>query len=117
MNKTQASRLLTLAHFLKTEIDRRQFSMIIYREDTGCGTAACALGWATTIWPETFQVRGGLLYSGKERISYGDIKVETFFGLDTFEACSLFGPDHNVTPIQKAKEIEELVSSKGWVYE
>ena len=57
---------------------------------TGCGTTACAIGWACTI--SEFKA-AGLSYTGFT-VSYDDLvswgAVEEFFGLSFMEAMYLF---------------------------
>lgn len=138
MNKQQASRLLTLAYFLKTKVPRRQFDMSsISQADVGCnpanihecGTSACGLGWATVVFPDLLQLgestitHHGHRYCGLETAdgcasSEYDPYVWGLFGIsDDSEAYHLFGGGNVRTPKQEAKVIEDFVAKKGWVYE
>lgn len=124
MNKQQASRLLTLAYFLKTRVDPAKFDMRSYCNPdddlTSCGTTACAMGWATVVFPEQFELRGDDVVC-HDGLRIGEIE---FFGLARDESFSpggdwdhLFGGRHARTPKQEAKVIEDFVAKKGWVYE
>lgn len=131
MNKTQAGRLLTLAYFLKTEVPSKQFNMKWYgrREPEQkpvclgeCGTSACALGWATEVFPEVFRMEwpGGLLAvvcmcGVPWAVTWESPEVWKFFGVDCEESLRLFGRVLS-TPEQKAKQIEALVESYGYTY-
>jgi hypothetical protein len=88
MDITQAGRLLTLAYYLKTEVKPEFFDMSCFGQkwfetvketpvktkalgigQTAvieakhvCKTSACALGWATVVFPETFRLDWGYEY-------------------------------------------------------
>ena len=176
MNQTQASRLLTLANFLKSEVCAEEFDMDVFgravaeesepevkaegisigcnqllqRKTIECNTSACALGWATSVFPSQMCMRwNGDVDDLIERdrldgtvqmkddgvwqdVFYDDDLVQNFFGLTEAECEDLFGPDDpgeydddtneyinippKTTPKQKAKQIEKLCASHGWVY-
>lgn len=134
MNKTQASRLLTLARFLRNEVDPKNFDMNSYYDKLGCengwipnlkepkcGTTACALGWCSRIWPKLFRLKNGFcLFSVNETfVSIGmfESAIANFFGLRCIDVSTLFYPERDRTPKQEAKSIERFVKSKGWVYD
>ncbi len=125
MNKTQASRLLTLAWYLKTEVPPSRFSMDLYAESADlhrCGTAACAFGWSTIVFPDQFRLETlcGFVnvFHGSKRCDYDSRFAKGFFGIDNDESYHLFSGDYlDRTPQQEANIIEKLVASKGWVYE
>jgi hypothetical protein len=140
MNQEQAERLLTLAWFLRTQVEAERFSMRTMctcvlksgaRRDISpqCGTTACALGWATHIWPETFSLRArGLVSPGESTaldlcavedgvaIGTTNRRVLNFFGLDVYEADWAFGGQHIRTPVQEAEVLEALARKRGWEY-
>lgn len=127
MNKTQAGRLLTLAHFLKTEVEPLEFDMGHYTEgelphgkhkgsQLDCGSSACALGWATVVFPETFWFESSLHWGTLLNVDYCDHTTRSFFGLVEDEPYYLFGENHRRTPEQEAKVIEDFVDAKGYVY-
>lgn len=129
MNSTQAGRLLTLASFLRTEVPRKNFDMSSYWKNEAdeleipdlaqhkCGTSACAMGWATRVWPNIFKLNefGGFSYRGSDS-SHSSMSVRAFFGLDFDEACDLFGYKWRRTPKQEASEIEKTVKKHGFIY-
>lgn len=128
MNKTQASRLLTLAWFLKTEVPEDEFKMSSFcgEKRTGhmkheCGTTACALGWATAIWPETFSLRPSALIDESvlqvrgRYTSYYDAPIRGWFGIDKGEALDTFGPSAR-SAAQVAADLEQLALDHGWTY-
>ena len=140
MNKTQASRLLTLAYFLRTEVDEKNFSLDLYISDgrlltqrkLDCGTTACDLGWCTAIFPDRFkfancgQLRGIMNDSRCTiPIDFDGEFVCDFFGITEDEAYFLFSPylrglfgyaPNYRTPIEEAREIETIVGNYGWKY-
>lgn len=169
MELIHAERLLTLAYYLKTEVDPDFFDMeywgrkwtekeekeaeeiaclldlelgqkvkkkqTIVRE-VRCGTSACALGWATVVFPQVFRLKweestwddDGEKVTEEEAViqinrgdanwcnTWGDSEeVRDFFGLTDNEAELLFFDDTR-TPKVKAKQIEKLVSDHGYTY-
>lgn len=160
MDKTQAGRLLTLAYFLKTEVSDDQFDMKTYAKSLdsirsrlqetdkhieftgkGCGTSACAMGWASIIWPKVFRVtspvgrKGFALYSRVDRfgmvhlkIICTDPRVQEFFGITRGECMDLFSlygnnfcigtniKNTSHTPKKKAAQIVQLVDTHGYTY-
>ena len=129
MNKTQAGRLLTLAHFLRTRVPPEEFDMRCFAGSRlgptvgSCGVSACALGWATVIWPSVFRLEwsGACLLASLRHVPtaaytpYTGLPVCRFFGIEKDEAAELFGTKP-ATPEQKAEQIEELVDSYGYTY-
>lgn len=154
MNKTQAGRLLTLAHYLRTQVKPKEFDLdsyahiswsrdAIYKEfdsellsavkieervraKLGCGTTACAMGHATTIWPDMFALRFDndfwnpgwelVMQKSGRKLQYYAHYVQEFFGIDYDEAYRLFSASHKRTPRQEAREIEKVVARYGWEY-
>jgi hypothetical protein len=72
MTKTEADRLLTLAYFLKTQVENDEYNQNYFglsscedledkisyvQADEICGTSACAAGWATVVFPKTFRLQ------------------------------------------------------------
>ena len=159
MNRIQAGRLLTLAHFLRTQVPRNRFNMDEYVElsmdeyvelsvseerwegryrgledDISCGSAACALGWASVVWPKKFRLMEsgaesefefgdsiGVIFQVRERDGWGccsfkDYAIKEFFGLALDECYALFSYHNTVTtPKGKGRQIERLVSKHGYV--
>lgn len=146
MNATQAGRLLTLAYFLKTQVKPHKFYMGSFAQRVGdrgyvelkrtnaallcgntniCGASACAIGWATAVFPAVFALqfkRGAysarLLNSKtKKPINYMGRVVQQFFGITQDEADYLFcGIYCSRTPKQEAKHMEQLAAKYGWTY-
>lgn len=144
MTKVQAVRLLTLAWFLRTKVPRKRFEMCSYAEvgvrllnvgsvghmevfekkPANCGTSACALGWATAVFPSKFALLedvDGRNFNitvdvrTKKAAEYDGHIVAKFFGLDEYECSFAFGPTER-TPKQEAKILENLAKKHGWVY-
>lgn len=132
MDKLQAGRLLTLAHFLKTQVPRERFDMAAIIDSCNrnateqqsvqslaskankCGTTACAIGWCAVVFPSHF--RPG--YPEPRKGSLLD-----FFGISSFDRDDLFYPraEHYCqferrTPKQEAAVIERVVRRHGWDY-
>ncbi len=133
MTKTQAGRLLTLAYFLKTQVEHRHFDMSWFTNTKGgnlhkCGSTACALGWATVVFPKVFHFCGtrirheklAWIPSMKYSAEFFGVELETRgshpkYGYD--EWTHLFGSGHYLrSPKAEANVIEDFVRSKGWVY-
>jgi hypothetical protein len=124
----QKKRLLKLADLLDT-VPVKRFTLRIWATpgftETDCGTAACACGWATTIFPELTlsqtpgydkpRLRPALQ---KEHLTDGEA-IERFFGLpisDDFDAFAyLFEvesyPSRNPRPKTVAKRIRHFVET------
>lgn len=135
MPKIKAKRLLKLADKLKTVPDANFNMGQWFGDDTTslgatlpdpimCGTAACALGWATTI-PEFHRAGLGLFRSygsfvpclfsmkgdGYPVVARGLEAGQVFFGLTYEQANDLFGIEKDVgkTAKEMAAKIRRLV--------
>lgn len=166
MDQTQASRLLTLAYYLKTEVKPQNFDMSYWGhkwvetpeeketsclvdlqlgqqvkhkqvKEITCGTSACALGWATVVFPEVMRLgswdetmsddegnateeEGHVEFKmgedGWEWVDGYSPHIHDFFGITAEEGGDLFHDSLDATPKQKAKQIEDLVSKHGYTY-
>lgn len=126
-------RLLKLAEFLRTVPSNRfYYGAWNISSDLGpkewkkgekkleCGTAACALGWGTTI--PSFRRAGLKLMPGLVRLDHEDGDSDfgfeagvSFFGITYGESEYLFSPaggEGNATPKQVAKKIEKFVEKR-----
>lgn len=125
-------RLLKLADFLRTIPSERFYYGAWSVSDVGpeewkkgekkltCGTAACALGWATAI--PTFKRAGLKLVPGLVKLDHKDGTCESgfdagasFFGITLEESDYLFSPsdgEGNSTPKQVACKIEKFVKNR-----
>lgn len=126
-----AKRLLKLADFLET-VPKDNFDMGVVYEDEGmfagdcapkypqpkkhCGTAACAMGWATAI--PSFRKAG--LHLGEdgevyfEGSSYSFESAEIFFDILDEEATFLFTRSGaGNTPKQVARSIRKFVKDRA----
>ena len=118
MNKV---RLAKLADFLET-VPEDKFNMNVwanlfnYRSKLGdCGTAGCALGWATKIFPE-LELRwdGGSPYILLSSTSAGGLQAaNTFFEIDISVSKDIFMAEsyHSfpITPQQVAAKIRSYL--------
>lgn len=68
-----------------------------------CNTSACALGWATKVFPEDLYLEVGNVYSHKNPL-LGIRLGQEFFGVSERTADRLFGFEA-ATPKQKAAEL------------
>lgn len=117
MNK---GRLLKLADLLET-VDPSRFDMDRWHSGSrfnenklkfGCGTTACAGGWACTI--PSFK-RAGLYISGRRPNYKGGLgfeALEDFFGITSRQSRAIFldsGYPYHVHPIDVARKIKRLV--------
>ncbi len=122
MNAAQEGRLLQLAEFLRTQVKEEEFDLRYFA--TGhlaagaghsmCGTTACALGWASVVWPETFSLymaspTNGRLVCRGERIGVDALCIQDFFGLDRSDCVYAFGSGHHRTRKEEAVVLELLV--------
>lgn len=123
--KKHASRLLTLAWFLRTQVDAAEFDMTrwvhgdperLFDEHT-CGTTACAIGYCPVVFPKQWKYDGSCMPVVIERDSSGRGYEESeFFGVNGAEWLNLFGGYHTRTPKQEAIVIERFVKKKGYTY-
>lgn len=130
MEAVHKERLLELANFLDTvPEDRFDFDCYVGgdwkgAQDLGCGTTACALGWACTM--PSFRALGARFnWRGVPTIdNCAPMEVaEQLFGVSYNEACFLFLPMSSglglhATAKQVAKHLRQFVdgvrSPQGW---
>ena len=128
MNATGKRRLLKLAVFLETEVPEDLFSMDVWGHGQGrggrlhCGTAACALGWATTI-PQLHQAGATFAHPGADNVFSRrrcPLRVaKDVFSMNTEQFHKIFAPPDMVDLHGKrgarivAKRIRKLVASKA----
>lgn len=117
--RTTIRRLETLATFLETKVPRKHFDMGRFwnvgpDQDLGdCGTAACALGWGTTI--PVFRKIGFRPAVGWSSVVLGDNTGchagADLFGITFAQSRDLFD-DHrgDETPKQVARRIRRFVA-------
>lgn len=143
MNRTQASRMLTLAYFLKTRVADENFSLKSWcshgarlaergeavekvLENPPCGTTACAVGYLPTIFRDWKWIKEETKYAFLPYTRPAWIKAtegghsvqnsKEFFGIDTDEWDRLFGAGNVRSPKEEALELEKFCEEKGWVY-
>lgn len=139
--KNGLKKLKRLAEFLMTNVERKKFIFSSFAKFTDvsmytsssaertcsanhkCCTKACALGWATTIWPKHLKLSTGyygtdviLINSGYEAGYENFEAAEQFFDITYDEAIDLFAPNEKLgkyaTPKQVAKNILKFVKQK-----
>lgn len=130
MNATGKRRLLSLAKLLETKVPPKKFKMTHWTEGKKtdpreCGTAGCAIGWATTL--PHFKKAGLRVVRSNEidigvyssRLVFGRQEnwgvPPVFFDISHKESRHLFAPDYyngNPTPKTVAKRIRALVASE-----
>lgn len=114
-------RLLTLAKFLREQVDPKHFcinSFCDFRNNKTikeCGSTACALGWATQI--PAFRATGFKQVSAHDFMpkfvsQYGFNAARVFFQLSPEDVIYLFSAitPHLKTAKQVARAIEQLVA-------
>jgi len=123
-------RLLKLATFLETKVPRGKFNMEFWgttpRNTYGCGTAACALGWAGHIpsfkraglKTKPDEYGGSVIYdNGVNMKFYNFAAGREFFDLTDEQASNLFSPGSYENgkrgPKSVAKRIREMVKKSG----
>jgi len=131
LKKIHKQRLLKLARFLRNQVAKREdkFEITLYdhgnwmRADKNghdhkkaslkCGTPACAIGWATAIFPLYMNKRDQIVKTGSRGGS--TIKtVKSFFGVDysEFEGGRLFFSGDYRTAEREANMIEDYVQTR-----
>lgn len=121
MNAKHKARLLKLAKFLREEVKPEEFDLgyfiytgpgfkppaDVFHMSHWCGTTACALGWATRIWPKEFwfSTTGDCASFKSKDGLYG----EQFFGITDDQWEYLFGCNRVRSPKQEARIIENFV--------
>ena len=119
MNKRQKERLLKRADFLATEVPRKHFDMGTFGDGDfkheACGSAGCALGWATVLFPRSLRLQNydgrmaDVIHRKTGRLDFH--AAEEFFGLGFDETLDLFkgvSSDYR-TPKQVAQNIRRAV--------
>lgn len=117
MKKIHEERLLRLATFLEEKVEPERFNMDHWFdgdfEKNTCGTTACALGWATVVFPRSLKMVKAYGVSHVEHIRsgrHGAAAAVAFFGLDQWIADFIFcGPSG--TPQKVAHRIRRLVEN------
>lgn len=138
MELVEADRLLRLARFLRT-VPEEMFDMtsfgqtedvqsskilVLSLENPVCGSAGCALGWATVVFPDQFLLKKihslsslyGLHFRGDgvpRQVGYSSYQVCRFFGIDPNEASFLFAPIPRRAK-EVADNIEGVARRRGW---
>jgi len=133
MNATQRKRLRKLADFLAGPVARaharvektggRKFFMGYFANATKigltkelCGTTACALGWATRVFPRTFELQGpeGHVIVAPKGGKVQDLSPRTreFFGLDIDQEDDAFYCGYARTPQEEAKLLRSLAAGR-----
>lgn len=127
MNKTQASRLLTLAWFIRG-LPREKLRMTVYSGDSrrnhdqrpvdlhACGSGGCAIGWSSVVFPHRFTMPfyNEVELDGRKAYCYTS-NVANFFGLTLGECEEVFGPFRR-TPDVEAGILERHALKHGWMY-
>lgn len=115
MNATQRKRLLKLADFIVDQVPAKKFEMGLYGWSLAlsvdeCGTAGCAIGWATVLFRKLGVCRNVFgMPAYKNRHGYG-VGV-TLFGLSYEQSEQLFtGEKSGRTAKQVRRDILRLVA-------
>lgn len=121
--KVGDKRLLELAAFLRT-IPERQFDLWDFAGSTSgllldglkrrmsldCNTTACAIGWATALWPKQFWFsKEGYMKTADGEDDYGEL----FFAVSDDQWEMLFSPGVKRTAKQEAAFIERFVKERS----
>lgn len=139
MTKRQRERILKLADFLEGPLaeaerrtGRRKFDMERYSsyvDDPAfekraprkvgvtkelCNTAACALGWATVVFPRSLKLSGE--YSDVNLIhgsaGSAEMDAEKFFGMSEHQVSKAFYTGWKRTPAAAAKILRSIAGGK-----
>lgn len=90
----QKLKLLKLADHLES-LPRKKFNIEYWcKEDSHCGTVACAFGWCPVIFPRSglkmIKEHGEIQYTNKNGQFYGARAASEFFDIYYDDACSIF---------------------------
>jgi len=131
MNLTVSNRrLLKLADFLQNEVKSEKFDLATFatlEADTlkhGCGTTACAVGWACSI--PSFKKAGLKLFNftstrdARNHVQMGiQFKdknrwraVTLFFGIEENEAYHLFDPAHYGELVEYTNRLKDMTPAQ-----
>lgn len=121
MNKREKDRLLKLAEFLETKVPSEHFDMGTWGDGDfkkhECRSVACALGWATAVFPRSLKLMGDGIDEAAEVLHWktgttGTNAAQEFFGLTHDEATDLFMPGNgNDTVKQVTKNIRKVANA------
>lgn len=127
-----AVRLLYLADFLETQVPEKRFDMEHWagtldnyaypftmrhlKFSRYCYTTGCALGWATSIFPELVVVNEEIELYTQYTVLRNGRAAAVFFYMDLEDAVRLFGTarENYKTPKQVARGLRRYVSD-GWL--
>ena len=118
-----ADRLEKLAHFLEHDVRAEEFDMGTWGQrgfwEHACGTAACAMGWATVcfpgeglrmVFPKASEWTGSVIYDGAS----GFEAAARFFEIPFDHALRLFGT--RGSPGAVAERLLEYIGDPGGLY-
>lgn len=115
MNKTQAGRVFTLAHFLRTRVPEDEFYIGAFGK---CGTPACAMGWAAEIFDEMSWTYDDIpvLKGHEDNVREG---WEQFFGFTISQAAFFAYPSAYLhwfsnNPKRIADLLDSWANEAGW---
>lgn len=119
------ARILKLADFLEV-LQPALFEMSVWQEqdkkghwhkhaNVKCGTAACALGWATAVFPRSLYydtTNGHIHIKGQEKCYIDNYRTaSSFFNIPWIDAHELFRPSTNArTPKTVSKMLRDYVT-------
>ncbi len=127
MKAIHRKRLLKLAAFLAGPVARaakrnkaKKLNMRLFASDSKiglskaeCGTSACALGWATLVFPRVFSLYDSSIAVGVKMhgTPCGLFGAGNFFGLNSDESEHAFGPWRRTIP-QEVAILRKLAAGK-----
>lgn len=126
MKEIHKKRLLKLAEFLEERVPEARFNMDFWAlDDDGrigavplaspkCKTAACALGWATALFPRSLALTEGPRYADVVHLATGkrnEQAAQEFFGLTFNEVRLLFMSSFDMNSKEKATQIRKFVAT------
>ena len=125
-DRPELDKLIQLADFLETEVEDSRFDMFHWASEGfsqyRCNTAACALGWATVIWPDELKISddNSIYYRPDLSSKYADWDFDAgaaFFNIMRLEARDLFDPTaypapKAVTKAEVVKRIRDFVNKQ-----
>jgi hypothetical protein len=121
----ERAKLLKLADFLEKKVKSKWFNLLYWYapgfEKKVCNTTACALGWATQIWPRQLKLTAGSVMFRNENKEFMDsFQVgANFFGISKTQSWYLFGelqyPPHKTSRLCVVRRIRSFVKNDGYI--
>jgi hypothetical protein len=121
-----SAKLLELAGFLESYVQDEWFDLNHWQQGgfsrRECGSVACAMGWATQLWPNEVVFNGFGEVSLAKNLLVTDYEVAIeLFGISYLQSCYLFHPGYyppfHRKRLNVVERIRGFVDNKGYIPE